>query len=131
METDWQKSLRTLGIVSFVGVFLWAGFVTLLLPLAQLAQLGDGSRSIVPTSAYFFLYSGSVYLLFVSLSCLPFVRGWLLIAVGIIANLTLVFFAYCLFKLGGLVGLVLLTFFAYPAVRWFVLCKNKVPRYNP
>ena len=117
-----------LGILSFIGAIGWAKWN---LVVSSLSGMGDGSASIIPKSAFDFLYSGSIYLLLVSLSCLPFVRGWPLIIIGFIAHVILAFFALFLVKTSGIIGIIPLFFFGIIAVSWFALCKSKLPNRKP
>jgi hypothetical protein len=59
-------------------------------------------------------------------SCLPFVRGLLLVTIGMVAHLILAAFAVYLLADSGPLGLILLApFFAF-AVPWFVLAGRKL-----
>jgi hypothetical protein len=114
---------RVLAILSIAGMLVWAALTTLMIAIAG---MGGGPTGAKAVARYSFGYSGSVYLLLLSSSCLPFVRGVLLVVTGIVAHLILAAFAVYLLADSGPLGLILLApFFAF-AVGWFVLARRKL-----
>jgi hypothetical protein len=115
-----------LGTLSFIAAFAWMG---LMLLAQSLAGMGDGATEPSPAGAAFG-YSGSVYLFLVFISCLPFMRGKLLLTTGIIAHLILSVFALSLILEGGVKGVVLLLPFAGFAAGWFSLFKSRKAKHD-
>jgi hypothetical protein len=104
-----------LGIFSLLGAVTWTAVVHF---ASGLSGMGDGAADIVPVGEFRKLYSGSLYLLLLSVSCLPFIRGALLAAIGAFGHLVLVFFATHLILGNGAGAIVLLIPFAGFAAGW-------------
>ena len=114
---------RVLGVLSIAGILVWTALITLVMVIAPMGGGPTGAKAI---RHYGLGYSGSIYLLLVFLSCLPFVRGVLLVIVGIVAHLILAVFAVYLLADSGPLGLILLAPFLAFAVGWFVLASRKL-----
>jgi hypothetical protein len=106
-----------------VGAFAWAGFIAIVTPLALMG--GDGSASVPSKSHFALAYLGSLYLFLISLSCLGFVRGKLLTAMGVMIYLTFGVFASTVLRDGGVRGLILLSPFAGVGGAWVLLYRSK------
>jgi hypothetical protein len=113
-----------LGVLSFIAIFVWGLLVTM---ARDLSGMGDGSASIRVTSIRdnIFVYSGSLYLFLVFISCFWFVRRGVLKTIGIVAHLILGVFALQVCEEAGTAALVLLAPFAAFDAGWFWLFSTK------
>ncbi len=114
----------SVGVSSLVFCVVWTGLAYLFL-LAM--SFGDGAASSGPEDVKAAGFP-SIYLLLIAFSCLPFVRGWLLVAVGAIAHALLAWGFWLLFhneRMSGPVILILAIPFAVIAAGWLALWRSR------
>lgn len=114
----------SVGVSSLVFCIVWTGLAYLFL-LAL--SLGDGSSSSGPEDVKA-VGLPSIYLLLVAFSCLPFMRGWLLAAIGVIAHALLAWGFWLLFHNERMsVGFVLILAipFAVIVAGWLALWRSR------
>src|SRR6266498_5501331 len=116
-----SKIAVPLAASSLVILLIWSAFATLVL---YLMSWGDGSASAGPDDVRTF-YLPSVYLLIVAVSCLPFFRRWLWVAVGLIARVILLWAGLRFFQYersGRTFVLYMTVPFGLIALGWLAMC---------
>ena len=115
----------SVGVSSLVFCIVWTALAYLFL-LAL--SLDDGASSSGPEDVKA-VGLPSIYLLLVAFSCLPFVRGWPLAAVGAIAHALLVWGFWLLFhneRMSAAFVLILAVPFAVIAGGWLALLRSRL-----
>ena len=114
----------SVGVSSLVFCVVWTGLAYLFL-LAL--SLGDGSSSSGPEDVKAVALP-SIYLLLITFSCLPFVRGWPLAVIGTIAHALLAWGFWLLFhneRMGVAFVLILAVPFTVITAGWLALWRSR------
>lgn len=114
----------SVGVSSLVFCAIWTALAYLFL---MAMTLGDGATGFGPEEVKA-MGLPSIYLLLVAFSCLPFVRGWPLAAIGVIAHVLLVWCFWLLFhneRMSASFVLLLALPFVVIAAGWLALWRTR------